>query len=109
MINIALIGNPNAGKTTLYNLLTGANQSVGNWPGVTVEKKTGKLKSDNIDATIIDLPGIYSLSTISLEEEIAANYVTDKNMDLIEEFVFNFPIVRFRYSYYYCFECNGSD
>ena len=83
MINIALIGNPNSGKTTLYNELTGSNQSVGNWPGVTVEKKTGKLKSKNIEANIIDLPGIYSLSTISLEEEISANYVVDKKMDLI--------------------------
>ncbi len=83
MLNIALIGNPNSGKTTLYNELTGSNQSVGNWPGVTVEKKTGKLRSKNIDANIIDLPGIYSLSTISLEEEIAAHYVTDRKMDLI--------------------------
>ena len=83
MRSIALIGNPNSGKTTLYNELTGSNQSVGNWPGVTVEKKTGKLKSNNIDVNIVDLPGIYSLSTISLEEEITANYVVDKNMDLI--------------------------
>ncbi|XMB73130.1 ferrous iron transport protein B [Mycoplasmatota bacterium WC30] len=83
MLNIALIGNPNAGKTTLYNELTGSNQSVGNWPGVTVEKKTGKLKSNIIDANIIDLPGIYSLSTISLEEEIAAKYIIRKEMDLI--------------------------
>ncbi len=83
MLNIALIGNPNAGKTTLYNELTGSNQSVGNWPGVTVEKKTGKLKSNNIEANIIDLPGIYSLSTISLEEEIAAKYIIKKEMDLI--------------------------
>jgi len=82
-MNIALIGNPNSGKTTLYNELTGSNQSVGNWPGVTVEKKMGKLKSANIQANIIDLPGIYSLSTISLEEEIAANYVMKKQMDLI--------------------------
>ena len=83
MLNIALIGNPNSGKTTLYNELTGSNQSVGNWPGVTVEKKTGKLKSNNIQADIVDLPGIYSLSTISLEEEVAAKYVIEKNMDLI--------------------------
>lgn len=83
MIKIALIGNPNAGKTTLYNELTGSNQYVGNWPGVTVEKKTGRLKSENIDAEIVDLPGIYSLSTISLEEEVAADYVINKEMDLI--------------------------
>ena len=82
-MNIALIGNPNSGKTTLYNQLTGANQSVGNWPGVTVEKKVGKLKSKNIDANIVDLPGIYSLSTISLEEQISSDYVMDKEMDLI--------------------------
>ncbi|QWC00718.1 ferrous iron transport protein B [Mycoplasmatota bacterium] len=83
MVNIALIGNPNAGKTTLYNELTGSKQSVGNWPGVTVEKKSGKLRSKVIDADIIDLPGIYSLSTISLEEEIASNYIMDRKMDLI--------------------------
>ncbi|MFW5793905.1 MAG: ferrous iron transport protein B [Bacillota bacterium] len=82
-MNIALIGNPNSGKTTLYNQLTGANQSVGNWPGVTVEKKVGKLKSKNIDANIVDLPGIYSLSTISLEEQISSDYIMDKEMDLI--------------------------
>ncbi|MCF7924831.1 MAG: ferrous iron transport protein B [Candidatus Izimaplasma sp.] len=82
-MNIALIGNPNSGKTTLYNELTGAKQSVGNWPGVTVEKKVGKLKSKNIDANIVDLPGIYSLSTISLEEEVSSNYIMDKEMDLI--------------------------
>lgn len=63
--NLALIGNPNCGKTTLFNLLTGSNQYVGNWAGVTVEKKAGKLK--NTDYNIIDLPGIYSLSPYSLE------------------------------------------
>ncbi len=87
MINVALIGNPNSGKTTLYNELTGSNQSVGNWPGVTVEKKTGILRSKRIKANIIDLPGIYSLSTISLEEEIGANYVINKEMDLIVNIV----------------------
>ena len=87
MRNVALIGNPNSGKTTLYNELTGSNQSVGNWPGVTVEKKTGKLKSSNGEVNIVDLPGIYSLSTISLEEEIAANYVVDRKMDLIVNIV----------------------
>jgi len=82
-MKIALIGNPNSGKTTLYNHLTGSNQSVGNWPGVTVEKKVGQLKSTEIKADIIDLPGIYSLSTISLEEEIASNFIMDREMDLI--------------------------
>ena len=87
MLNIALIGNPNSGKTTLYNNLTGSNQSVGNWPGVTVEKKSGKLVSKNIEATIVDLPGIYSLSTISLEEEVASNYIVNRKMDLIVNIV----------------------
>lgn len=82
-MNIALIGNPNAGKTTLFNQLTGSKQSVGNWPGVTVEKKVGKLKSSKIEANIVDLPGIYSLSTISLEEEIASSYIMDRQADLI--------------------------
>jgi len=86
-MNIALIGNPNSGKTTLYNQLTGSNQSVGNWPGVTVEKKMGPLKSTKIKADIVDLPGIYSLSTISLEEEIASSYVMDRSMDLIVNIV----------------------
>lgn len=66
-IKIALAGNPNCGKTTLFNALTGSNQFVGNWPGVTVEKKEGKLKKHK-DVTIMDLPGIYSLSPYTLEE-----------------------------------------
>ena len=77
-IKIALAGNPNCGKTTLFNALTGSNQFVGNWPGVTVEKKEGKLKWDK-EATIMDLPGIYSLSPYTLEEVVARNYlITDK-------------------------------
>ncbi len=83
MIKIALVGNPNSGKTTLFNELTGSNQSVGNWPGVTVEKKSGKLKYNQFEAEIIDLPGIYSLSTVSLEEEIARKYILDNQIDLI--------------------------
>ena len=67
-IKIALAGNPNSGKTTLFNALTGSNQFVGNWPGVTVEKKEGKLKKHD-DVTIMDLPGIYSLSPYTLEED----------------------------------------
>ncbi|MDY0373407.1 MAG: ferrous iron transport protein B [Candidatus Izemoplasmatales bacterium] len=82
-MKIALVGNPNSGKTTLFNNLTGANQSVGNWPGVTIEKKSGKLKTKEFEAEIIDLPGIYSLSTISLEEEIASRFVLERNADLI--------------------------
>ena len=68
-IKIALAGNPNCGKTTLFNALTGSNQYVGNWPGVTVEKKEGKLKKHN-DVIITDLPGIYSLSPYTLEEVV---------------------------------------
>ena len=70
LIKIALAGNPNCGKTTLFNALTGANQFVGNWPGVTVEKKEGKLKGHS-DVVIMDLPGIYSLSPYTLEEVVA--------------------------------------
>ena len=69
-MRIALAGNPNCGKTTLFNALTGSNQFVGNWPGVTVEKKEGKLKKKD-GVTIIDLPGIYSLSPYTLEEVVA--------------------------------------
>ncbi len=79
---IALAGNPNSGKTTLFNALTGANQYVGNWPGVTVEKKEGKLKKRN-DVAIIDLPGIYSLSPYTLEEVVARNYLIDETPDAI--------------------------
>lgn len=79
---IALAGNPNCGKTTLFNLITGSNQFVGNWPGVTVEKKEGKLKKHN-DVIIIDLPGIYSLSPYTLEEVVTRNYLVDERPDLI--------------------------
>ena len=81
-IKIALAGNPNSGKTTLFNSLTGANQFVGNWPGVTVEKKEGKLKKHS-DVTITDLPGIYSLSPYTLEEVVARNYLIDERPDVI--------------------------
>lgn len=81
-IKIALAGNPNSGKTTLFNALTGSNQFVGNWPGVTVEKKEGKLKG-NKDVTITDLPGIYSLSPYTLEEVVARNYLISERPDAI--------------------------
>ena len=81
-IKIALAGNPNSGKTTLFNALTGANQFVGNWPGVTVEKKEGRLKGHS-DVTIVDLPGIYSLSPYTLEEVVARNFLLNEAPDAI--------------------------
>ena len=85
-LKIALAGNPNSGKTTLFNALTGANQYVGNWPGVTVEKKEGRLKSDK-SVTLTDLPGIYSLSPYTLEEVVARNYILDEKPDAILDIV----------------------
>ena len=86
-IKIALAGNPNCGKTTLFNALTGSNQFVGNWPGVTVEKKEGKLKKaysgKESDVVIMDLPGIYSLSPYTLEEVVARNYLITERPDAI--------------------------
>ena len=81
-IKIALAGNPNCGKTTLFNALTGSNQFVGNWPGVTVEKKEGKLKGHK-DVTVVDLPGIYSLSPYTLEEVVSRNYLIDEKPQVI--------------------------
>ncbi|MBR4684822.1 MAG: ferrous iron transporter B [Spirochaetia bacterium] len=82
MIRIALVGNPNSGKTTLFNALTGSNQFVGNWPGVTVEKKEGTYRSDK-NVGITDLPGIYSLSPYTLEEVVARNYLINENPDAV--------------------------
>ena len=87
-ITIALAGNPNCGKTTLFNALTGSNQYVGNWPGVTVEKKEGKLKKEfrgntSDQVTVTDLPGIYSLSPYTLEEVVARDYLLDEAPDVI--------------------------
>ena len=81
-IKIALAGNPNCGKTTLFNALTGSNQFVGNWPGVTVEKKEGRLKKHD-DVIITDLPGIYSLSPYTLEEVVSRNYLITERPDAI--------------------------
>ena len=81
-LRIALAGNPNSGKTTLFNALTGSTQYVGNWPGVTVEKKEGKLKKQK-DVIITDLPGIYSLSPYTLEEVVARNYLLKEKPDAI--------------------------
>ena len=81
-IRIALVGNPNSGKTTLFNALTGSNQYVGNWPGVTVEKKGGKLKKDK-NVEVVDLPGIYSLSPYTMEEVVSRNFLINERPDAI--------------------------
>ena len=88
-IKIALAGNPNCGKTTMFNALTGANQYVGNWPGVTVEKKEGKLKSKKVkeEVVVTDLPGIYSLSPYTLEEVVSRDYLLKENPDVIVDLV----------------------
>ena len=81
-LTIALCGNPNSGKTTLFNALTGSNQKVGNWPGVTVEQKLGSYKKDNSIA-IVDTPGIYSLSPFTIDEQVAHNYLMEGKPDLV--------------------------
>ena len=88
-IHIALAGNPNCGKTTMFNALTGANQYVGNWPGVTVEKKTGKLKEGKTgeEVNITDLPGIYSLSPYTLEEVVSRDFILKEKPDVIVDLV----------------------
>ena len=80
-MKIGLVGNQNSGKTTLFNLLTGMNAKIGNWPGVTIEKKAGKIK--NTDFELTDLPGIYSLSPYRIEEEISRKYIFDEKPDVI--------------------------
>ena len=80
---IALAGNPNAGKSTLFNALTGARQHVGNWPGKTVEKKEGVWKHNGVEFEVVDLPGTYSLAAYSLEEIIARDYIVDERPDLV--------------------------
>jgi len=80
-MKIALVGNQNSGKTTLFNLLTGSNQKIGNWPGVTIERKVGIIKGTNHE--LVDLPGIYSLSSYTIEEEISRKFIFDEAPDLI--------------------------
>ncbi len=84
---IALVGNPNCGKSTLFNLLTGSNQYVGNWPGVTVEKKLGQVRNSKAELTVVDLPGIYSLTTSTLEEVVTREYIESDEVDLIVNIV----------------------
>ena len=80
-MKVALVGNQNCGKTTLFNVLTGMNQKIGNWPGVTIEKKSGVIKGSEHE--LIDLPGIYSLSSYSEEEKISRDFILNKEADLI--------------------------
>jgi len=82
-LRIALAGNPNAGKTTIFNALTGSNQHVGNWPGKTVEQKTGKFQYDGCQIELVDLPGTYSLSAYSPEEVIARDFILNQSPDLV--------------------------
>ena len=99
-IKIGLAGNPNCGKTTMFNNLTGAKQYVGNWPGVTVEKKVGKLKG-HANVEIVDLPGIYSLSPYTLEEVVTRNFMFDEKPDAIINIIdslFNYSNIRTWYS-----------
>lgn len=83
MSTIALAGNPNSGKTTVFNALTGTNQHVGNWPGVTVEKKEGRLKYNSKEYIIVDLPGTYSLGANSEDEVVARDFILKENPDVI--------------------------
>jgi ferrous iron transport protein B len=86
-ITIALIGNPNSGKTTVFNKLTGSKQHVGNWPGKTVEKKEGSFKHKSHEVKVVDLPGTYSLTAYSMEEIIARNYVVDEKPDVVVDII----------------------
>ena len=86
-ITVALIGNPNVGKTVIFNNLTGAKQHVGNWPGVTVEKKEGKCSHDGIEMKVIDLPGTYSLTARSIDEVVARDYIMNEKPDVVVDIV----------------------
>lgn len=83
MNTIALVGNPNSGKTTLFNALTGSNQHVGNWPGVTVEKKEGSIKYNGLQYKVVDLPGTYSLGAYSEDEMVARDFILKGNPDVV--------------------------
>jgi len=82
-LTIALAGNPNAGKSTIFNALTGENQHVGNWPGKTVEKKSGSFEHRGVQVNIVDLPGVYSLSSFSPEEEVTRDFLVGEDIDLV--------------------------
>ena len=84
-MKVALVGNQNSGKTTLFNKLTGSNQKIGNWPGVTIDKKEGEIKGENIE--LIDLPGIYSLSVYTSEENITREYLLNNQIDFVVNLV----------------------
>ncbi|MBW1674609.1 MAG: 50S ribosome-binding GTPase, partial [Deltaproteobacteria bacterium] len=86
-LTIALAGNPNSGKTTIFNNITGARQSVGNWPGVTVEKKSGLVKHKDREIEVIDLPGIYSLTAYSIEEMVARDFLLNEKPDVVIDIV----------------------
>ena len=86
-ITVALVGNPNSGKTTLFNNLTGAKQHVGNWPGVTVEKKEGSVNFQGYDINVVDLPGVYSLTAYSLDEVIARDFIIDEIPNVVVDIV----------------------
>jgi len=86
-ILIALAGNPNSGKTTVFNNLTGARQHVGNWPGVTVEKKEGSCSSEGYNIRVVDLPGVYSLTAYSPDEVVARNFIIDEKPDVVIDIV----------------------
>ena len=86
-LSIALAGNPNSGKTTIFNNITGTRQKVGNWPGVTVEKKEGNINKSGYDLKIIDLPGTYSLTPFSIEEIVARNFILDERPDVVIDII----------------------
>ena len=110
-MKIALIGNQNSGKTTLFNLLTGSNQKIGNWPGVTIERKSGIIKGTDFELN--DLPGIYSLSPYTSEEAVSRNYILNEKPDLIvnivdrAKFIFNYSAYGVGLRSYSCAQYGG--